>query len=375
MRYLSFFLPLVFLSTGWSSPYLVRQWTRSTLTQPHYFFRHPSRMTPLLNKERVIQGNGVDGIKAFDRQSGNEVWGIPLTNGVEGGAVIDGNRLYFGANDGTFYCVDVQSGREIWKFQLNSESLTKPLVEGRFVFHITGNNTLYAFDKVSGETLWVKTNSAKSNMTVRGQTAPVYESGVLYLGFSDGTFAAINAQNGRELWNKRIGDDKKFNDVDSTVVITSNCLLVSSFANSLYCLEKASGNIRWRHDVGGFNSVYVDGSQVYYPTVNSEIDLLDLESGKLLKKIVNIRGLSTEISGLGPYIVYGESKGALVIRDKATLNKVTSFEPGLGVFARPKIDADNNQIYFISNDANLYRLDLKYQRDNAFAWSKDQNEN
>ena len=375
MKYLLVSLIFCICGQAFGSPYLVREWTRNTLAKPHYFFRHQNRMTPLLTETRVVQGNAIDGIKVFDRQTGNEVWSMVLTNGVEGGAAIDDGKLYFGSNNGNFYCVDVNSGREIWTFKLNSESLTRPVIQGRYVYHVTGNNTLYAFDKATGETLWVKTNSAKANMTVRGQTAPVYEKGILYLGFSDGVFAAINAQNGRELWSKRIGDDKKFNDVDATAVISNKCLLVSSFANSLYCLDKTSGTIRWRHDVGGFNSVYLDNDKVYYSNVNSEIDVLDAESGKLLKKIVSLKGVATEIAGLGPYIVYGESEGALVVRDKATLNKVTSFSPGLGLFAKPMIDPEKNQIYFVSNDANLYRVDLKTRKDNVFPWSPDQNEN
>ena len=31
-------------------------------------------------------------------------------------------------------------------------------------------------------------------MTVRGQTSPVYDRGVLYVGFSDGYFSAIQAK-------------------------------------------------------------------------------------------------------------------------------------------------------------------------------------
>ncbi|MEM7645406.1 MAG: PQQ-binding-like beta-propeller repeat protein, partial [Pseudomonadota bacterium] len=196
MRFFYLFVGLLgILSTAKASPYLSRQWTRSTLDSPYYGFRNQNGMAPLLTKDLVIQGNAIDGIKAFHRKTGNEVWSRQLFNGVEGGAAIDDEVLYFGSNNGQFYAVDVNSGKTLWKFMLNSESLTHPLVAGEAVYHVTGNNTLYAFNKKSGETLWVKTNAAKSNMTVRGQTAPVLENGILYLGFSDGSFSAINAIN------------------------------------------------------------------------------------------------------------------------------------------------------------------------------------
>ncbi len=374
MKIIIFFSLLVASLQALSTPILSRQWSRSTLHEPHYKFRHQHRMSPLLTGDLVIQGNGIDGIKAFNRKSGHEVWGISVLNGVEGGAVVDGDRLYFGGNDGYFYAVNVHTGQSLWKAAINSESLTAPLVHDSFVYHVAGNNTLYAFDKMSGASLWVKTNSAKANMTVRGQTAPVYEKGILYLGFSDGIFAAFNAQNGRELWSKRIGDDKKFNDVDATAVLTSSCILVSSYANALYCLDKNSGSVLWRHDVGGHKAVLVSDNKIYYSTINKELHVLDADSGKLLRKVIDVKGLATSATTLENFVIYGESAGELVIRNKTDMAKVTSFNPGLGLLSRPTVDAENKAIYFVSGDANLYRFDLRETLDNPFAWSAKQYE-
>lgn len=375
MKFLLTFLVLGVSLQVLSAPHLSRRWSRSTLLTQHLNFRHLNRMEPILTESLVIQGNGVDGISSYNRKTGHKAWELKLKNGVEGGATLTDNKLYFGSNDGKFYCVDVNSGGVLWTFKLNSESLTKPLVHNSHVYHVTGNNTLYAFNKDTGESLWVKTNSAKSNMTVRGQTAPVYEKGVLYLGFSDGSFTAVNAQNGRELWSKRIGDDKKFNDVDATAVLTPSCILVSSYANSLYCLNKTSGSITWRHDVGGYWAVSVIDNQVYYPTITGEIHLLESDSGKLIRKIVNVKGLATSISPLGPYVIYGETDSGLIVRSKNTLKKVASFSPGLGIYAQPKVDAEKSQVYFVTNDANLFRFDLTEAKDDAFLWSQKRYEN
>lgn len=348
---------------------LDRQWSRSTLENPHFGFRYANRMSPVLTNELVIQGNAVDGMKAFHRDSGREVWSFAVQNGVEGGAVLDGDRLYFGAGDGYFYCLNALSGEVFWKFLINSESLARPLIHGSRVFHISGNDTLYSFDKISGRSFWVKTNAAKANMSVRGQATPIYKNGVLYLGFSDGYFSAINAQNGRKLWSRQIGDDKRFNDVDAHVVFSSSCLLVSSFANALYCLDKTSGQTLWKHDYGGYNSVYLGNKKIYYPTAEGEIHILDSDSGKLLEKIKKIKGLATKIISFNNFIVYGESQGALVVREKNSLKEIDRFYSGRGLFANPTVDRKKQEIYFVSNDANLFRLDVGQKRKNPFMWS------
>ncbi len=367
--FLSAFLSFSTL-TAYGQPDFERQWSRSTLASTHLGFRYLNRMSPLVAADLVVQGNAVDSISAYNRKTGHQQWVLTFKDGVEGGATLDENRLYFGSNNGNFYCVDVLSGRILWQFELNSESLTRPTVQGPAVYHVTGNNTLYALNKKTGETIWVKTNSAKSNMTVRGQTQPVYDKGLLYVGFSDGNFAAFNAQNGRQLWSKRIGDDKKFNDVDAKAVLAGDCLLVSSYANALYCLDPNNGTISWRHEEGGYFPVTVDGDRIFYPTVSGEIHLLDVGSGKLLKKVINIKGLPTEVVSFDNYIAYGESQGAIVVRDKSTLSKVADYQTGLGIFAKPTIEPETGHVFVMSNDANLYRLDFTDKVSNAFLWSR-----
>ena len=258
----------------------------------------------------------------------------------------------------------------LWRHNLQSQSLAKPLIQGSSVYHVSGRNTLYAFHKDSGRSLWVKTHAPRSPMTVRGQSSPVYEKGLLYLGFSDGGFSAINAQTGREVWSKTLGDDKRFNDVDGEVVITPSCLLISSYANSLYCLDKKSGAIRWRYDKGGLSEVTLSEGKILYPTVAHGIHILEESSGKPIGQPLAVKGMATKIQKLDPYILYGESKGALVVRHKKSLAKVAEFAPGMGIDAPPQVEPKTKQIYIMSNDANLYRLDLTSKTAQSFLWSE-----
>jgi len=369
MKWLLAALFLLQAPVSQANSHFVREWSRSSLISPHFGFRHLNNMSPILSENLVFLGNSVDGLKAFRRDSGAEVWRFQVKNGLEG-LTLNNDKVYFGAGDGFFYCLDSSTGQVVWKKSLNTESLTRPLILDSYIYHVAGNSTLYVFNKENGETVWVKTNAAKSNMTVRGQTTPVLENGILYVGWSDGTFTALNAQNGREIWSKRIGDDKKFNDVDATPVLTANCILVSSFANALFCLDKTNGSIRWRHDFGGYQSVFVSENKVYYSTLNGEIHILDLASGKLLKKILNLKGLASLIQPMGPYLVYGESQGGLVVRNRDNLKKVFEFSPGRGVFASPTLDTKLNQIYFSSREGTLYRFDIKNSSSNPFPWSQ-----
>jgi len=363
-------LGLQFVSAPASALKLKREWARSTLQSEYLGFRQLNKMSPLLTENLVIQGNAIDGIRAFHRKSGQHEWERAFKNGVEGGAVLGDGKVYFGANDGNFYCLDAETGKTLWTTPLNSETLTAPVIQGGSVYHLTGDNTLRAFDASTGNVLWVKTRPVKALMTVRGQTQPLFADGMIYAGFSDGIFAAYDATNGFEKWTKRIGDDKKFNDVDASARIYKDCVLVASYANALYCLNKTTGSVTWQHDFGGFIPVTVVGDQIFYPTVQREIHVLDAPSGKLLKKIVLKKGLSTEVVSYKDMILYGQTKGPVVVRDKDSLEIVDTFSSGRGLFATPTVDSGRGEIFIHSNEANLFKLKLRADSRKEFPWSK-----
>src|SRR5579872_7300961 len=85
-------------------------WVRSTLKKDFTGFRRMNRMSPLVLDDLIIEGNSVDGIVAYNRGTGALVWRLDITNGVEGGAQVVDGKLYFGASDGHFYCVNARNG-------------------------------------------------------------------------------------------------------------------------------------------------------------------------------------------------------------------------------------------------------------------------
>lgn len=368
------FLPITFVTLcafqSHAGVSLSRSWSRDTLSTSHIGFRHHHTMSPVLTDRLVIQGNGTDAIGAYSRRTGALRWQRSFKNGVEGGAIVDGERLYFGAGDGHFYSVNVKTGKTVWKQPISSESLASPSVSGNLVFFLAGNNSLFAFDKDSGRPLWVKTRPLKATMTLRGVTQPTIKNGIVYVGYSDGHVSAFEAVSGREMWSQRIGDGRKFNDVDASPRVAGNCVLVSSFENALHCLDIQTGRSLWRHDHGAYRPVTVRDNQIYLPTSQGQIHILDLKSGKLQRKVLlGKKGLSTEVVFASGYMFHGESRGSLVVRDPQSLQVLDQFDPGKGIFARPTVDEEKGEVYFLSNQGNLYELALLQKRGD-FPWRR-----
>jgi outer membrane protein assembly factor BamB len=351
-----------------------RSWSRQTVKPEYMGHRQPATVAPVLAGDYVVEGNAIDTLAAFKRKSGNLVWQMPLRFGVEGVFYEEASKnIYFGSNNGQFYNLNAQTGALNWNFPLNSESTAPPLVQGNFIFHLAMNGTLYAFEKESGRVLWVKSRQPKDPITVRGTTQPVFENGKLYVGYSDGYFISYNAADGAPLWEKKLADNKKFNDMDARPALTDKCILVANFTDSLYCLNKNTGDVLWQLSEGGTaQPIIVEGQNIYYSS-ETAILIVDLASGKLKKKfdVPKDYGIPTAAIPYKSWLIFGLSEGPLVLMEKDSGRWVDTFFPGRGISAPVTFEPGTNELYLVSNQANIYKLSLlNRDRSKEFPWGQ-----
>jgi outer membrane protein assembly factor BamB len=342
----------------WQAAELARSWSRSTVDESYIGIRQPAVVHPLVQKDRVLVGNSIDGLISFNAKTGHQQWKLELKNGLEGVSIDDQQGVYFGANNGQFYHLNGETGSIVWSFPLGSESVSSPLIQGNFIYHMTMNGSLFCLEKETGRVLWVKSRPPKDSVTVRGTTSPVFFDGKVGVGYSDGYFVAYTAVDGSLAWEKQLGDSKKFNDVDATPVVTDKCLLASNVSESLFCLDKANGSILWRLDEGGSSQpVAVADGTVYFSLENALLKI-DLASGKI-KKRFDIDKKWGILSGAIPYknwLLFGLSEGPLVLMDRESGQWVDTFYPGRGVSIAPQVVAETGDVYLLSNQANIYKM-------------------
>lgn len=364
---LSFFIFVVGCSSldgkisRWKPAEFERSWSRETVADSYLGLRHQAVISPLVYDGQVFAGNSIDGLKAFNAKTGNEQWKFTLKEGLEGVAVDEkGSGVYFGSSNGQFYHLQKETGAVVWSFPLGTESVSAPLIMGNFIYHMAGNGTLYCLEKETGRVIWVKSRSPKDNVTVRGTTPPIFFDGKIGVGYSDGFFVAYTAVDGGLAWEKQLGDSKKFNDVDAKPQIAENCLVLSNVSESLFCLDKATGNIIWRVDEGGSSQAAALVDEFVFFSTNNAILKIDLKSGKVLKRF-DIEKKWGMLTGAVPYknwLLFGLSEGPLVLMDRDSGQWVDTFFPGRGLSIAPTVLASGD-VYITSNQANVYKLKVK----------------
>jgi len=340
--------------------FVKRNWLRSTPEEKNLHFRRMNRMRPIVTDKLVISGNAVDRMTAFDRKTGKLLWVRRLKDGVEGGAQLLGRWLFFGASDGLFYALNSETGQTKWTFPVRVEVLGEPLVHKGIVYFLAGNNVLYALEAVSGKQKWTYNRLDSSQFSIRGASRPIVIGANLYLGFSDGSFMALNKDKGTVIWEKNLNQNKRFRDVDSSPVSDGQRIYVSSFDGALYCLDPKNGKIYWKLEEGGYAPVLIVKDTLYYSTSKGQIMALDKGSGKVKWSRDGVRGIATKPVFYRGLLVYGESQGALQILDASTVQQVGQYKTGRGVTSTPYLDQKTGDIYFMSATANLYALQFSW---------------
>lgn len=343
-------------------------WVKATTEKENLGFRKINRMKPVLFKNWVIQSNGIDGIAAYDQETGNQIWRLNIENGVEGSAAIINDRLFFGAGDGQFYSVYAETGKVLWTYPIRIEGLSEPLIADGNVYFMTGNNTLYALDASNGKQLWLYSRQDPGLLSIRGGSKPAISKGTIFAGFSDGSIVALLASNGGLKWERQLNRNKKFRDIDSDPLIEGDFLYILGYDDQAYCLKTGSGDVVWKSEQGGYGSLLLSGDRLYYASNNNQMISLNKETGQKIWSYDIKKGIATSAALHKGLLIFGESQGSLTILDSGSGKKLGSFEPGRGILSPPAVQRDLDLVYFISNEANLFGVKIGWQNMDTFSY-------
>ena len=339
-----------------------KRWTRGTLDREYLGGRRVHRFAPILTENTIYTANSIDGLTALDRRTARPRWRLSIRDGVEAGAQLIDDTLYFGAGDGQLYAVAAGDGHVRWTYPLKAEGLARPRVVGGIVYVLGGNNVAHALNAQTGKLLWVYNRREAGTLSIRGGAQPAISGDLALFGFSDGVMVALNKSSGALMWETTLNRSKRFRDVDASPVIDGDVAYASSYDGALYALNVADGKVIWSIDEGGDEEVLVQGANLYYATSTGKVMAIDKVSGKTLWSRANPHGISTAPVAYKNTLLTGEMDGNLRVLDQRTGDLLGEFPPGRGVTSRATADPRRNEVYFMSADANLYALRIGWRR-------------
>jgi outer membrane protein assembly factor BamB len=328
----------------------------------------------------LVFGNNVDNhVHALDTRTGKMKWSFAAEGSVRFAPMIDGDRVYFGSDDGNVYCLKVAQGTLVWKYRAGPSG-ERIIGRGRMV------------------SLWPVRTGVLVEDGILYTTAGIFPYEGLYI-------AAVNAKTGKPIWVNDTVGDKAWGQLyggmapQGYLVASADTLFVPAGRSMPVAFDKRTGKFKRFLNAGGKiggSWAVMDGNKLYagignqgtdtkiefdaksggsrgdqfsrYPSrdmvltkdtayiatkkgiygidraanfkANSAVPVLDKESGALVKNIAAIRkrhkaaaDKPEELKKLTAELAKATSRLTAIAKEKSTLNgaRVKWFAPREGV--------------------------------------------
>jgi len=257
---------------------------------------------------------------------------------------IHGNRIFVGACDHNFYCLDMD-GKEIWRFTTQGTIQEEAKVVDGLVIVGSRDGNLYALEAETGKEKW--------RFQAQGpfSEAPAFHQGKLYAPSEDNRMYCLDAKTGKMEWY--FSGQKAL----TTPLIFNNRLYFGYMDQLFYCLNM-DGKLLWKYPTQGIIAAWppvTDGKRLFFGSWDKNLYCLNMD-GKLLWK----KQLTEQV--MCPYYYEGklylgcwdkniyciDAENGQVVWKFQTQDIVTSyFEVYKGV------------CYAASTDHSIYALDAK----------------
>ncbi len=221
---------------------------------------------------------------ALAGKRGKALWQLAGEAGYEAPAAVSDRVLYLGNLDGSMVAVERQQGELLWEYQGDAELLSQPVIFKELVIFGDSANTVVALNRSDGSFAWKYREDPPADLTLRGTSTPVIasERGWLFVGFSGGVLAALEAATGRLLWRQQIASQSRQIDVDATPLVLGERVYVASVSGPLVAMD-LTGNLLWsKPQLRTQLSVQDDGEHLFVATLDSRVYALDMQDGNQL---------------------------------------------------------------------------------------------
>ena len=320
--------------------------------------KHYVKLTPTLAKGNIYAVSYDGTVESLNAMNGRKRWRVTLREPITAGPGVGDGIVVIGTENGSVYALDQQNGRVLWRSMVGSEVLAKPTVTRKMVLIKAGNDVLYALNTKTGKQLWQYKKAVPELILRGGSQAKIYKN-MAIAGFSTGQLVAVRLSTGQPVWEQQIAEPKgsanieRMIDINDTPVIVGNRVYVATYQGKLAALNARNGKILWQHDLSAYAGIALNLGDLYISDSNSHVWAFSAKTGHVLWQQKKLFGRYLT----GPAVI-GD---ALVVCDAEGYCHFLSFQDGhfvarlraddKGVIANPVVL--NNLVYVYGNSGRL----------------------
>jgi outer membrane protein assembly factor BamB len=328
--------------------------------------------SPVVADGRVYTIDTLGAVRAFDAQTGAQIWAsqTPNDRGNEaslygGGIAYDNGFIYATNGLGYVDALDVRTGGIAWQKRPGGPLRGAPTVANGAIYVMSQDNQIYSLKQVDGTTNWSQP-AALEIAGVFGSASPAVGQGTVVAGFSSGELNAYRYENGRMVWQDALQRTSirtsvsSLSDIDADPVIDNGQVFAVGQGGRMVGLELNTGQRLWELNIAGIATPWVAGEWIFVITDEAKLLCVSRSNGKIrwiaqLPQFYKPKSKRGQIDYYGPILAGGRlivvgSNGAIV-----------NVDPVNGGFqSQTRVDAGITQPPVVAN-STLYIFDDKGQ--------------
>lgn len=322
--------------------------------------RAVARLDPAQN--RIYVGSTAGQLYAFGA-TGGRIYRYDAGGAVESQPALDAERdeLYFGTEQGDVHALRASDGELRWRDNVGGPIRQAPILSEDAVYVVTDSDRVAAYARDDGSPLWSYERAAPEGFSITEHAGLTLVDGKVLTGFTDGVVVALDATDGRVVWERDTAVEvdtedsarPRFVDVDTTPLVADDVVYVASFAGGLYALDRSSGTVLW-HDssLTGVVALASTSDYLVLSSADQGVVALGREDREVRWRHAIERGSPTAPTIAGRQVLVGTSNGAFLALSIDSGRERGRFEAGHGFSARAA--AEGGLGFVVSNGGSLF---------------------
>jgi outer membrane protein assembly factor BamB len=253
----------------------------------------PLLPAPVVARGQAFTVDSENVVSAFDASSGKRLWRVDLTDNEDdddaapGGLGWYDGRIFITTGFGKVIALDAASGKRVWRRDLGMPVHVPPTVADGRVFVVTVENQLRALSAADGSDVWPAYQALGETARLVGGANPASSGQVLVAPFSSGELIALRADTGRSLWGDSLAPARRTDEISSLAqirarpAIDGNRVYAISAGGILAAFDLRSGQRLWERDIGGQQSPWIAGRQIYQIDNLGQLLAVSTETGRI----------------------------------------------------------------------------------------------
>ncbi len=297
-------------------------------------YRQKILAQPVVSEGVVYTMDSAADVSALDLASGRVRWRTKTrgkkdrSTNVGGGLGLADGVLYAVNGLGAALAIDPVRGTVRWRVGIEAPGRSAPTIAAGRLFVTTLDDRLLALDAADGRELW---NYQAQNATtaLMGAPAPAFAEGLVVAGFGSGELTALRVDGGSVVWSDTLaaagpGTLADITSIRGNPAISGGRVFAVGMGALTAALDLHAGRRLWERDVGGLDSPWVAGEWLFVLTLDQVLAALHAADGRVgwaapLPAYANAKDQTGPITWFGPVlagdrlVVAGTSGEALAV--------------------------------------------------------------